>query len=105
MLQSHRENSEPHYGSTTIILKDESVVVGIQGKVVSLDSEALCSQGDSLSEAVERLAGRLGEPTETIGPSSFPPFETSTSWEVESARWELISVDEVVTEVRLFSRN
>lgn len=69
---------------------------------MSLDSEVLCSEGDSLSDAVERLARMLGEPTETVGPSSFPPFETSTSWEVESGRWELISVEEVVTEVRLF---
>jgi len=90
------------YGHTTIIIKEESVV-GIQGKVMSFDSEALCSAGDSLSDAVERVAEMLGEPAETVGPSSFPPFETSTSWEVESFRWEILSVDEAVTEVRLLS--
>jgi hypothetical protein len=92
------------YSETTIILREESVV-GVQGRVLRLDSEVLCSKGDSLSNAVERLAGMLGEPTETVGPSSFPPFETSTSWERESVRWELISVDEIVTEVRLLKRS
>lgn len=91
------------YGNTNVVVS-EDLIVGIQGKRLRFSTENLLGKGDKLSDSLDSLNRIFGQPKEQTGPSSFPPFEVFTVWETDNLRIELISIDNVVSEVQAFTR-